>query len=409
MLITNRLRAAARNPLALAFYLPAVLYYSAQGLLLVALPLYANALNLPYTLIGVVLAAEALGTLLGDVPAGVLLHRLGTKRAMLFGFLLSALTVLALAFSPPVVLIILLRLAAGFGKAMFGVAQHTYIASTVPILQRGRALSLLGGIFRIGAFLGPAVAGWLITLADIRAPFVVYAAVSALGALFVVLYMPNVRLEQHNAHASGAHTGGSRQGVLTLLKLNAGIFLTAGIGQLLAQMIRTGRNVVVPLYGDNVLGLDADAIGVVMSLSSGLDMLLFYAAGWLMDHWGRKWAIVPSFTIQTLAMLCLPLTTGFWGLLAVLLLMGFGNGLGAGTMMTVGSDFAPPESRGEFLGIWRLIGDGGFTGAPLLVGAIADAVTLPVAALAMAGAGAAAAAMFAFLVPETLKRGDPAP
>jgi len=87
----------------------------------------------------------------------------------------------------------------------------------------------------------------------------------------------------------------------------------------------------------------------------------------------------------------------------VALMMGLGNGLSAGTMMTLGSDLAPPEALGEFLGVWRLVGDAGSTGGPLLVGAVADVLDLGVAAVAVAVVGLAAAAVFAYRVPETLE------
>jgi MFS family permease len=93
-------------------------------------------------------------------------------------------------------------------------------------------------------------------------------------------------------------------------------------------------------------------------------------------------------------------------LLAVASLIGLGNGLGSGSMMTLGSDLAPRGSHAEFLGIWRWIGDAGSTGGPLVVGAIAELVVLPTAALVMGGAGLIAAMVFIFFVPETLETTD---
>ena len=126
-----------------------------------------------------------------------------------------------------------------------------------------------------------------------------------------------------------------------------------------------------------------------------------------MDRLGRKWAIVPSFLIQALGMSLVPLTGSFLGLLLAATLIGFGNGFSSGSMMTLGADLAPENARGEFLGVWRLIGDVGSSGGPLIVGSIADAFALPVTALLMAGAGLMAGAVFGLLVPETLKRRQP--
>ena len=60
--------------------------------------------------------------------------------------------------------------------------------------------------------------------------------------------------------------------------------------------------------------------------------------------------------------------------------------------MTLGADAAPADGRSQFLGAWRLCGDIGNTGGPLLVGAVAAVAPLAVASvtvgvLCLAGAG----------------------
>ena len=172
----------------------------------------------------------------------------------------------------------------------------------------------------------------------------------------------------------------------------------------MAQAIRAGRKIVIPLYGATALGLDVQQVGWIVSLAAAFDVSLFPVAGWIMDRFGRKWAIVPSFALQALGMALVPLTAGLLGLAAAASLIGLGNGLGSGTMMTLGADLAPRQAVGEFLGVWRLIGDGGAMGGPVLVGAVADVVSLPLATLAIAAVGAGAAFTFAFGVPETLRR-----
>jgi MFS family permease len=91
-------------------------------------------------------------------------------------------------------------------------------------------------------------------------------------------------------------------------------------------------------------------------------------------------------------------------LLLAATLIGLGNGFSSGSMMTLGADLAPTSTRGEFLGIWRLIGDIGSSGGPLVVGGIAELVVLPTAAWVISTTGIVAALTFLFLVPETLKK-----
>jgi MFS-type transporter involved in bile tolerance (Atg22 family) len=73
-------------------------------------------------------------------------------------------------------------------------------------------------------------------------------------------------------------------------------------------------------------------------------------------------------------------------------------------MMTLGADLAPPGATGEFLGIWRLIGDIGSVAGPLMVGIVASAVGLSGGAWVLALAGWLAVVTLAGLVRETRVR-----
>jgi len=388
-----------RHPLILPFYLPAMLMAFSTGILAPVLPLYARGLGISYGLVGLVLSGDALGMLVGDVPAGVVVRRLGQKGAMLLGLGAIALSTGALFWARSVPQVVTYRLVAGLGFSLYSIARHAYIVEAARIGIRGRAIALLGGIMRIGRFVGPIVGGFFAARYGLRASFLLFAGACGGALLAVALFVPMAPARRQDPPP--ASHGGL---LLQTLRARYGLLASAGAGQLFAQMIRAGRRVIIPLYGADAIGLDVEAIGLIVSLSSAVDMSLFYPAGWVMDHLGRKRAIVPSFLTQAVGMALVPLTGSFAGLLAAASLIGLGNGLGSGSMMTLGADLAPERARGEFLGIWRWIGDVGMTGGPLIVGAVADLVVLPTAAWAMAGAGLMAGLIFALLVPETLRR-----
>jgi len=124
----------------------------------------------------------------------------------------------------------------------------------------------------------------------------------------------------------------------------------------------------------------------------------------LVDRRGRKWSAVPSMVLFAVGLALLPLAHGFYSLLAVVLLLGLANGLGTGVVMIIGADLAAASGRrGEFLGVWRLIGDVGMSGAPLLAGALVQVSGLVLASSVAAGIGFAGVLIMTFLVTETLK------
>ncbi len=387
----------------LAFYLPALMITIGHGVLVPILPLYAADFEISYVLIGLVLAGEGIGTLIADVPTGLMQRRFGDKQVMMVGLLVKALSILLLFFAASVWVVLLLRLISGFGRSMYTVSAHVYVTNNVSLGQRGKAISMYGGTFRFGGFIGPALGGIVAGFLGLRAAFMAAGLVTGLGFILIALFTRNRKRESPAVESGRSH----HLPIRAMLLSNYRVLASAGTAQIFGQMIRAGRTVIIPLFAADVLGLAVDQIGLIVSLSVAVDFSLFLVAGWLMDRFGRKFAIVPCFGIQALGMALVPFATDFASLLFAATLIGVGNGLGAGSMMTLGADLSPARSRGEFLGLWRLIGDLGQTGGPLVVGLVADMLVLSSAIWVIAGSGLVASSIFLFLVPETLKRKPP--
>ena len=169
-------------------------------------------------------------------------------------------------------------------------------------------------------------------------------------------------------------------------------------------MIRAGRFLIIPLWGSQQLGLNAAQIGTIVTAAAIVDVAMFIPAGMLMDRFGRKVAAVPSFSLMALGIGLVPFTTSFLTLLLVAALIGMGNGLGSGLMMTLGADLAPPGATGEFLGVWRLIGDIGAVAGPIVIGIVAAALGLSGGAWVLSLVGWLAVLTLARLVRETRVR-----
>ncbi len=385
------------HSLLLPVYVPTLLLSIGQGILVPTLPLYAQEFGVNFSLVSLAVAAAGLGTLVCDVPAGMMLERFGRKPVMVVGTVALALATLALVFLRYYPALVALRFLAGAGTAMWNISRMAYLTDSVPLRDRGRALSTFGGVSRIGTFVGPALGGVLGTILGLAAPFYAAAGTAALAAIISIIFIAESRQPAGAVHP---HTRWSIVG--GLVREHWRELGTAGSAQIFAQMIRAGRQIIVPLYGANVLGLNVGQIGSIVSISSAVDMSLFIPAGMLMDKLGRKFASVPSFLVMAAGMAMIPFASTYFGLLMATCVMGFGNGIGSGTMMTLGADLAPRKATGEFLGVWRLIGDVGSSGGPLVVGAIADLVGLAVGAFSLAGVGVLAATTLLLFVRETL-------
>ena len=389
-----------QRQLLLSIYIPAFSMSLCRGLVLPIMPLFALSFEVSYAMVGVLLAAEGVGNLLFDIPAGTLVARLGRKRSMMIGAVIMGATALAMAQATLLWEAVGYRFVSGVGIALWNIARHDYITEMVATGVRGRTNAGLGGLGRIAGFVAPVAGGILAERMGLQAPFVVYAALSVAGLVSTWIWIP----------MDEASTKPSQDTALIrlwqVLRSQGRVLLAAGSGSLMAQTIRTARNVVIPLVAADHLGLDASDVGLIVSLSYAVDMLMFWPAGVIMDRFGRKWAYVPSFILQSAAMACVPLADGFGTLCAAAMGMGLANGLSSGTMLTLGADLAPKDAPGEFLGIWRFIGDSGHAAAPLIVGRAADLLGLAGTPFLVAFIGLGGAAILGFWVPETLRQ-DP--
>jgi MFS family permease len=386
-----------KSALVLSVYLPTFLLAFGQGMTVPTLPLYVQqGFEESFSLISLVVAAAGIGTVVSDVPSGILLGKLGRRRAMLLGTGLIVLTSAGLAVAAAYWHLIVLRLGFGVGTALWNISRMTYLTEQTSLGNRGRALSAFGGISRFGTFAGPGVGGLMASLFGLSSPFLGAAAL-ALGAMVVSVAFV------HDSSTTATRRGHKLRWSLLgeVARSHWKELATAGAAQVFVQMIRQGRQIIVPLYGAS-LGLDVAAIGSIVSFSAAVDMSLFIPAGLVMDRFGRKFATVPSFVVMGLGMALIPFAKDYTGLAVATAVIGLGNGLSSGSMFTLGADLAPKGAAAEFLGIWRFVGDVGSTGGPLIVGGVADLLGLSLAAVSLAAIGWLAAITLTLFVKETL-------
>jgi hypothetical protein len=108
--------------------------------------------------------------------------------------------------------------------------------------------------------------------------------------------------------------------------------------------------------------------------------------------------------IMGVALVLMPLAHGALALLATALVIGFGNGIGSGMIMTLGADYSPSPGRAHFLGVWRLISDLGSSAGPALLSALTAAASLAAGVFTTGGLAFMAAAVLWYWVPRVNAR-----
>jgi MFS family permease len=366
--------------IALSAYGPTLLGSTGAGAVSPIIAVSARELGASIGVAALLVATLGLGTLLGDLPSGALAAWIGERRALLVAAVIEAVGMLVAATAGTLVMLFTGVLVIGLAGSLFGLARQAYLTEAVPIRMRARALSTLGGVHRVGYFIGPFVGSVVIAQWGVGAAYVV-GVVASIGAFLLVLLAPDI-----TSRASAEATRAPRRSVASVLLEHRRVLLTLGAGAMMVAGARAVREALVPLWAESV-GLTPAQTSLVFGISGAVDMLLFYPSGWLMDRHGRVAAAVPSMLVLGLGMALLPLSHTLVTVTAAATVLGLGNGLGAGLIMTLGADASPVEGRSQFLGGWRLSADVGRAAGPFALSGLSAIMTLGAASVVL-GAGA---------------------
>jgi len=366
-------------------YGPTMLFGLGEGALLPLLPVIAAALGADIAQAALIASVIVVARLIGNLPAGWLVVRIGERLTMAVAGALALLGGLGVVFAPSLIVLAVAVFGIGLCASAFGLARHAFMTTRVPLAFRARALSVLGGSFRLGMFTGPFVAAAVLAVwRDERA--IAWFFVASMVALIVLVLVgrdPEERLaaEGHVARPSARDAGGT-PGVFPTMWRHRSVLARLGVSAATLSAMRQARVYLLPLWGVS-LGLDAQTIALVVGLTGALEFALFYSSGQIMDRWGRLWACLPAMLLMGGAFLGLAFTHDLeaataW-FVAGAVLVGIGNGVSSGILMTLGADVAPPAQPAAFLGSWRTLSDAGAASAPLLIAGVTAAASLPVA------------------------------
>nr|WP_084473158.1 MFS transporter [Nocardia alba] len=340
---------------------------------------------------GLTVALVGLGQVLGDIPAGQVVTRLGERLSIIVASTAGALGVLACLLAPSVPVLGAGMVVVGLSNAVWGLARMSYLSEVVPFERRARAMSLFGGAMRLGFFVGPFLGALAIIGIGTRGGFLVQLiAIAIAGWLMARLPDPQ--------GSGGTTTGLPSPSLLDISRTHQRLLLTLGAGSLLMGAARSSREAVLPLWADH-LGVSAATASLIFGIGAGLDVICAYPAGHLMDRYGRRFIAVPSLVILAVSYTAVPFTSSALTLCIAAIVMGIGNGIGNGVIMTIGADVAPAATRAEFLAAWRLTHDAGFFLGPLAISGLAAATVLGVAVFTVGALAALGAAVMARYIP----------
>ncbi len=364
----------SKRKLVLPVYLPSFLFSSAEFGIIPSIPATALLLGADLATAGLITGLLMIGRLVADLPAAKLIDFLGERRAMIVAAAAGAIGILPSLFAANLFMLGAGVFIVGAGSAVFGLARLSWMTEHVPIAIRARALSVLGGMFRAGSFVGPSLAAGVIALFSVQAVYYLPLILCGLAATILLFVRGSEDVAKNSSSFKDTFAVARREGK----KL-----ATLGVASSILSALRGTRMIGLPLIAV-ALTIPTEQASLIIGIAGALDFAMFYLSGQIMDRFGRSFAAVPTLAGLGLAHLIVGIAIDANTFLLLALLMSLANGIGSGVIMVLGADLAPPDKRSEFLASYRLLVDFGDAAAPLVLAPMVLAVGLTGA---MAGFG----------------------
>ncbi|GAA3697425.1 MFS transporter [Gordonia hankookensis] len=382
--------------LLLHVHVPSALLGAGIGATAPIIPLVALDHGASVAVAGLVTAAGGLGTVLADLPAGRLVVAIGERGAITVASLIGVAGVAFCLADVTLAVLVAGVLLVGLAQAVWGLARQSYLSVAVPPSHRGRAISAMAGMHRLGNFVGPFIGAAAVSQWHFTGAFAVQLVTVVVAGVLMATLPDDPRADPPSSQDLS---------LSSVLMAQRRPLCTLGAGACALGALRASRLVVLPLWADHV-GVPGPVIALLFGVAGAVDVAVSYPAGIVMDRFGRRATALPAMSLFAGSLIALPAATtvGWIGALAVTL--GLANGLTNGLVMTIGTDIAPPDARAQFLSAWRLMHDAGACAGPAALAGVAAVAGLGPGAAVLGAVAAAGGGVFATYLP---RRSRPTP
>ncbi len=364
----------AKRQLVFPVYLPSFLFSTAEFGIIPSIPATALLLGANLATAGFITGLMMIGRLVADIPAAKFVDVLGERKAMIAASAVAAVGILLSLFALNLFMLGAGVFIVGAAAAVFGLARLSWMTEHVPIEVRARSLSILGGMFRAGSFVGPVIGAAVIKFYSVQEVYYLPLVLCALAAIILILAKGKEDLVKNSS---------SLKATFRIAKRESKKLATLGVASSILSALRGTRMVGLPLLAV-ALAIPTEQASLYIGFAGALDFAMFYLSGQVMDRFGRSFAAVPTLIGLGIAHLVVGFAVDANTFLLLALFMSLANGLGSGVIMVLGADLAPKDARSEFLASYRLLVDFGDAAAPGILSGLVVVVGLT---SAMAGFG----------------------
>jgi MFS family permease len=369
---------AAQTPLAfrsLTTQLPIMLVSLAHGsthwvvaTFYLLLPSLSSSLGLNYTETGFLVTSLFIGSVLANLPSGMLVDLTGRRIAIqVASLLLCTISLAALGVVTGFAALCLCLGLLGIANVMWHPAAISFLSILLP-RNRGYSMAVHSVFANLGDAAGPVAAGWMLLSLSWQHTAEINALICIIFAIALTAFLG--RSDRKAAAVRRPNTKQYWSGLARLMRSRAqwSFFLMAGC----RTLTQTGLLAFLPLYLAHDMGMSPFAMGLAMMALQLGGMIATPFAGILSDRIGRRPVVLAGMVSTTIVVVALTFIRDPMIYVACVSVLGFFMYATRPVIQSWQMDRSPPELLASMTGAMFMVQAVMSGTAPIIGGMLAD-------------------------------------
>ena len=356
------------------------------GIVVPLLPLYAESMGASGLWLGFIFAGFSISRTIFTPIFGRLSDRKGRKLILCVGLFVYALISFTFVLATSVYQLVLVRIVHGITGAMILPIAQAYIGDLSPEGEEGKWMGYSNAAFFSGFGVGPLMGGVLAAQWGMNLAFITMGVLNLLAFSIAIIMLPRSDQRKQAAATPVSFLDMRRSGTMV------GLFNF----RLAIAMGRSSFFTFLPLLAAISLGLPANLIGILIAVHVLLISILGVPGGRLADIFNRRMLVIIGSLVTSIYMFLVPLSPGFWPLLALCILGSVGSAIATPAVMALTVEEGRKYGMGSAIAAITMALSIGMAIGPILSGVIVDFININAAFYFNAGLALFGAALFAW-------------
>jgi DHA1 family multidrug resistance protein-like MFS transporter len=334
------------------------------GLIIPLLPIYGREMGASGFYLGLLTSLFAITRAMTSFPGGLMADKIGRKKLIAGGLFVYTVVMFLFGVSTNLYHLFILRACQGAASGIVWPVAATMVADIVEPEDRGKAMGFFTMMWDAGIAIGPILGGFLTVAFSIAVPFFVCSLFALISALLIVWRVEETFSQEDHQITVPLTVSIDRFSLL-------GISITGFVIAFALGLVHP----LISLFGDEVIGLNEAAIGLIFGVMGVTRFLVKTPSGIVADRIGRKIIVLGGLLLNGVFTVAISFSRGFLDMIIYTVIRAIGLGMTMPSINALVTSLTTKENRGKVMGIYSTARNGGLIVGPLLGAYMFDAVS----------------------------------